>query len=353
MFTRVLFTLIVSVFCMAIPLNAQTLNVPTLSSDYAILIDAYTGKVLYEKNADSKAYPASTTKILTLITALENNNRNEIITVSTKAASMEGSTCYLKAGEKYAFSDMLYGMMLPSGNDAAVALAEHIASNINNFSKLMNSTANMIGAKNSNFVNPSGLPDENHYTTARDMAIIARYAMQNRAFREIVSTERFIWPRKNDKQPNTLKNTNEILGNFFGANGIKTGYTTAAKKCLVVSAKRKDMELIAVFFHSVQDCWEDGRSLLQYGFDIVTPKTIYKSGDTVRTVPVYKSDKQAIITVKEDIILPIVDDYDKYKIEFITVKRLFAPVVNDQEAGTIKIFYNGLEIKKVKLFVKE
>ena len=353
MLKRILVSLVIYTLCLATPVWAQKPEAPRLSSDYAILVDAYTGKVLYEKNADDKAYPASTTKILTLITALENSNRKEVVIISERAASMEGSSAYLKAGEKYTFSDILYGMMLPSGNDASVALAEHIGGSMENFVKLMNSSAKLMGAKNSSFVNSSGLPNENHYTTARDMAKIAVYAMQNKAFREIVSTEKVSWPRKNALQPYELRNTNQILGNFFGANGIKTGYTQVAQKCLVVSAKRKDLELIAVFFHSPKDCWDDGRALLQYGFDIVTQKTVYKKDDVVKTLPVYKSDEQVVLTVNEDIILPIVDDYDKYKIEFVTAKRLFAPVKKGQEAGLIRILYDGTEIKKIKLYVKE
>lgn len=352
MFKKLL-VLIVCLFSF-LPLSQaqEKTTLPNLNADYAILIDGYTGRVFYEKRADERVFPASTTKVLTTIVALENSNRKEVVVVSKKAAMQEGSSCYIKEGERYSYSDILYGVMLPSGNDAAVALAEHIAGTTDNFAMLMNSTAKLIGAKNSNFVNPSGLPDDNHYTTARDMAEIARYAMQHKAFREIVGTEKVSWPRQNSLQPGELRNTNQIIGNYFGATGIKTGYTKAAQRCLVVSAKRKGMELIAVLYHSPVECWPDARAILDYGFDVITPKTVYKQGEIVKTLPVYKGETDVELTVLEDVVIPIKDDFDNYKIEISTSKRLFAPVNVNQEAGVLRILYDGQEIKKVKLYTK-
>ena len=333
--------------------NVAFAQAPDLSSDFVILIDSYTGKVFYEKNADSKAYPASTTKILTLITALENNSGKDTVTVSANAAAQEGSTNYLRANEKYHLHELFYGMMLESGNDTATAIAEHVGGNTINFAKLMNAMARIMGAKNSNFVNPSGLPDNNHYTTARDMSMIARHAMQNQMFRNIVSTYKKDWSRKNPQQKSVITNTNMLLDSYFGVTGIKTGQTNAAKKCLVASVKRKDIELIAVFFHSEPYCWSDARKLFDYGFSIIEPKVVYRKGDIVKTLPVSKGVKKADVIVNEDVVLPINDDFDKYKIEVSTAKKLFAPLKKGQEAGNIRVFHDGKEIKKIPLYTNE
>jgi D-alanyl-D-alanine carboxypeptidase (penicillin-binding protein 5/6) len=216
----------------------------------------------------------------------------------------------------------------------------------------MNLTAKNIGANNSHFRNPSGLHDPNHYTTARDMAMIARYAMRHPAFAEIVATYKKAWPRKNYDQPATLKNTNELLRNYFGANGVKTGSTRSAKHCLVASATRNGLQLIAVLFYSEPFCWNDAQKLLDYGFSVITPKVVYKKGATVKTVSVYKGISAAELVAKEDVVLPVAGDDDKYTLEINTESMLFAPVNVSQKAGMIRVLYEGKEIKAVPLFTK-
>jgi len=213
--------------------------VPDLTAKSAIVMEASTGKILYQKDADSLRYPASTTKIMTLLVALENGNLDDMVTVSTNAAQTEGSSLWLESGERMKLSDLLYGMMLVSGNDATVAVAEHIAGSVDAFAKLMTAKAHEIGAVNTSFVNSSGLPDPNHYTTARDLALIAAYGYKNPMFRQIVSTKekQVPWAAKNYNRE--LFNENRMLWLYEWGEWGQAGYTDAAGRCLVSAANRK------------------------------------------------------------------------------------------------------------------
>ncbi len=326
---------------------------PSVDATYAIVIEASTGKELFNKNADTLCFPASTTKILTLITALENNSRNTTVTISPRAASIEGSSMRLKAGERYFLQELFYGMMMVSGNDAATAIAEHLGNgSVERFVNLMNATARLIGAKNSKFVNPSGLPDPEHYTTPRDMALITAYALKNPAFANIVGTYEHPWNKRNAAQESIFVNTNKFLASYDGATGVKTGYTNAARYCLVTSAEKNGVKLIAVTYHSDDYCWNDAWKLMDYGFSLITPEKIYKRGDTVYSTPVYKGTDNASLTVEEDLTLPVINDLNKYKVEVIPARRLFAPVKQGQEAGFVRVTYDGKEVRKLRLVSK-
>lgn len=237
-------------------------SVPTISAKHAILIDGKTGEVVYEKDADTKAYPASTTKIVTALTALEICHQYAInlqtqITVPKEAVGVEGSSIYLKAGENRTIEDLLYGLMLRSGNDAATALAICLGGNEENFVRKMNETASAAGCKGTNFVNPSGLFDENHYTTARDLAELSRKAMENEVFRQIVGA----------KQWNDYSNKNKTITQYDGATGIKIGYTEKSGRTLVASASREDVDLICVVLND-GNWFNDAYALMDYGFTL-------------------------------------------------------------------------------------
>jgi len=221
-----------------------------ISAGQAVLIDGNTGKVLYEKAADEKAYPASTTKIMTALITLETLEKydspvEQKVTVPEAAEGVEGSSIYLKAGEKISIEDLLYGLMLVSGNDAAVALAEIIGGDEETFVDMMNEKAKELGCDNTHFVNPNGLFDEEHYTTARDMAVIAYEAMKNETFRKIVSADSWTAERE-DSDYITFYNKNKTISQYEGGNGIKIGYTKSSGRTLVASAKRGDAQMIAV-----------------------------------------------------------------------------------------------------------
>lgn len=356
MFNRIIILFLTSLFYFTNISPSLAEQAPNLVAEMAIMIDASTGRVLYEKNADMRAYPASTTKLLTLVTALDYNNQRPTVRVSRYAASMEGSSMYLRANETYPFTEILYGMMLESGNDAAVVVAEHIAGDINSFARLMNIKARNIGMRNSNFVNPSGLPNDNHYTTARDLSILARYAMQNPTIMQIVGTYKRPWQKKNFSQPSVITNTNMLLDRaigYYGATGMKTGYTSKARRCLIASVERNGVSLIVVLLKSETYCWNDARKLFDYGFSQVNRKVIYKAGEVIDSVAVYRRKDKVEVTVEEDLVLTsFEDDFDNYTIEVLPTKRLFVPVEQGQEAGIIRILYKGKEVKTVNLVAK-
>ena len=232
-----------------------------------ITTEAGSGRVLYEKNANVRRPMASTTKIATAITVIDNvPDLEKTVVVPDCAVGVEGSSIYLSKGETASIRDLLYGLMLQSGNDCAVALAVTTAGSVEKFAALMNETARKCGANDTNFVTPHGLHDDNHYTTARDLAKISAYAMKNATFREIVSSKKHTMPWAGHDCDRVILNKNKILTTFDGGDGIKTGYTKKAGRCLVASATRDGMTIISV----VLDCgpmFEECRNLMEKAFE--------------------------------------------------------------------------------------
>jgi D-alanyl-D-alanine carboxypeptidase (penicillin-binding protein 5/6) len=250
---------------------------PPISAETAVLIDVATGRILAEKQGDKRMRIASLTKIMTAIVALEEDNSQDIVTTPNSAYAKEGSTIYLKRGEKMKMEDMLYGLMLRSGNDAAVAIAEHVGGSIEGFAKLMNEKAEYIGMQSSHFTNPHGLDDSNdHYSTARDMAVLTAYALRNPEFRKIVSAQVKNIPWEGEKWERKLVNKNKMLRLYQGADGVKTGYTKIAKRCLSSSATRNGQQLAVVVLNAPQD-WDDSMKWLDYGFNKYPRTEIIKS----------------------------------------------------------------------------
>lgn len=240
-----------------------------ISAGQAILIDGDTGRVLYEKNADQISYPASTTKIMTALIVLEtlqqhNSPIDQIVEVPDKAVGIEGSSLYLRAGEKISIEDLLYGLMLVSGNDAAAALAEIIGGTEKDFVSMMNDRAKQMGCTKTHFTNPSGLFDDEHYTTARDMAIISMEAMKNPTFRKIASCKKWNSGRENNEYA-AFYNKNKTLIEYDGGNGIKIGYTTDSGRTLVASSKKGERSMICVVM-SAPDWFNDAYRLMDFGY---------------------------------------------------------------------------------------
>lgn len=327
---------------------------PDISAKAAIIIEASTGKVLYTKNADDRRYPASTTKMMTLIVALEHGNLNDIVTTSQNAASTEGSSLWLSPGEKLKMKEMLYGMMLLSGNDATVAVAEHISGSVEKFAKLMTEKAHAIGAVNTNFTNSSGLPDSNHYTTASDLARIAAYGYKNPMFTQIISTKNIVIPWPGKDHDRDLYNENKLLWQYEGANGVKTGYTDAAGRCLVSGAKRDNIQLVAVVLDGDR-MWEDSIKLLDYGFSQVKPQVMYNQGDILKTVRIMDGKAEYVpLVTSGSIVVPISeDDKEKFSTVIDVPARIEAPVAAGQKVGTVKAFYKNREIASVDLVATE
>ncbi len=342
---------ILLLLCVLLPANALAQTaLPELTAKAAIVLEASTGKVLYSKNAEERRFPASTTKIMTLITALEYGKLDDVVTASNNAASTEGSSLWLSAGEQLKMLDMLYGIMLISGNDATVAVAEHIAGSTDNFAKMMTEKAHAIGAVNSNFTNTSGLPDENHYTTAHDLAKIAAYGYRNPLFKQIVSTQHKIIPWPGKDHDRDLYNENKMLWLYDGANGVKTGYTDAAGRCLVSAANRNGMQIIAVVLDS-EHMWDDSIKLLDYGFVQLKQVPIVAQGDLLKTVRVSEGKTGEVrLLALNDISLPMTEnERDKFTTVIDAPSKINAPVVAGQKLGSVKIMYNNVEVASTDL----
>jgi len=325
---------------------------PEIVGDAAVVINSNNGQTLFEKNPHKRMYPASTTKTLTAIIALENCNLNDLVTVSNDACNVEGSAIGLHEGEKITMEDLLYALMLNSGNDTAIVIANHVGGSVNNFVDLMNNKAAQLGAFDSHFNNPNGLPDPNHYSTAYDLAIIAHYAMKNPEFRKIVDTKTKNIERENPEAQTYLLNHNKMLWQYEGAVGVKTGYTDAAGQCLIAAAIRQNRELIAVVLNSQgSSIWNDAKVLLDYGFNefntvSVTDAAVYVMDTPVKygepgTVPVltgqsltYDFPRNKPVEIRRDIRLK---------------EEILAPVEAGRKLGELVFFTGEREIGRVDL----
>lgn len=315
-----------------------------------IVIELNSNRILHEKNAYSKKFMASTTKILTAITVIENCDVNEIVTVTNKTVGIEGSSIYLEVGEKLSVKDLLYGLMLRSGNDCAETLAVHVSKNIENFAVLMNNLANKIGAKNSNFVNPHGLHDENHYTTAYDLALISAYAMKNPLFREIVGTKKIKIPHTTREYDRILINKNKMLTEFEGSTGIKTGYTKKAGRCLVSSVKRNGMELICVVLNC-PPMFERSKTLFTECYNEYNLYKIVESDEIIGFIPIKDSNKTCPIIIKDDIYLPLTkNEFDEIRISYNLPTQISNYVESNTEIGDIQIFAQNNLIFNEKIY---
>ncbi|USG68246.1 D-alanyl-D-alanine carboxypeptidase [Brevibacillus ruminantium] len=282
--------------------GTAVLTTDQINGESAILIDAKTGQVLFEKNPHEKLFPASITKIATGIYAIENGNPNDIVTVSKRARWEEGTRVYLAEGEQVTLEKLEYGLLMNSGNDAATAIAEHLGGTVEHFADQLNAyLAEKVGVTETHFTNAHGLHDPEHYTTASDMAKIAQYAMQNPKFREMVATERLPWDGLEWKT--VVVNHNKLLRNYEGATGIKNGFTDQARNTLVGSAKRGDSEFIAVTMKagSSNFTYKDVTAMLDYAFAHFETKQIASAGQTfTRTVPNANQEKGESVTFTAD-----------------------------------------------------
>ena len=247
--------------------NSENITEPTINSRAAIVYERSSGKILYGKEENEKRKMASTTKIMTAIVVLENTNLDDIVTISSKAAGTGGSRLGLHKDDKISIQDLLYGLLLCSGNDAAVALAEHVSGDLSNFANMMNSKATSLGLSSTHFVTPHGLDDNNHYTTAYELALITNYALKNDVFANLVKTKTYTISINN--HPKTLSNTNELLGNLDGVYGVKTGFTNGANRCLVTAVKRDNMDIICIVLgaDTKKDRTKDSINLINYSFN--------------------------------------------------------------------------------------
>lgn len=305
----------------------------------AVLIDGASGRVLFSQNANERLPMASTTKIMTAIIALEHSLPGEIVTAGKNASGVEGSSIYLSVGEELSMEHLLYGLMLRSGNDAAVAIAEHIAGSIPEFADMMNRKAEELSA-NAHFVNPHGLPAEGHEASALGMALIMRSAMTLPAFRTITATTRKVIPWVGNEYSRVLENKNKLLTTYEGANGGKTGYTKAAGRCLVFSAKRDGLELIGVVL-SCPTWFETAKTLLDYGFENYRAKTALAEGQPAGQVRLRGGASDTVAVVAGGELSSAVAVNAQFTVHYDYAENLSAPIRKGDQIGTAYLQSGG------------
>ncbi|WP_041715751.1 D-alanyl-D-alanine carboxypeptidase family protein [Acetivibrio clariflavus] len=324
------------------------LKPPKIEAGAAIVMDMKSGRVLYEKNAHARKAIASTTKIMTAIVALERGNLEDKVKVSKRAANIGGSTINLKEGEEWTLKELLYGLMLRSGNDAAIAIAEHIGGSVEGFAALMNEKARELGLKNTQFKTPHGLDTPGHYSTAYELAQLTRYALNNPIFSQIVGTQNI------SVKGRSFYTTNEMLGAYPGADGVKTGYTGQAGRCLVTSATRNNMRLISVVLNCSSRTVraKNSRAILDYAFNNYRLTKLLDESDNITEIQVSKGKAENVSVVPEKgIEMPLTEE-EKSKMEMnvcLYYDKLNAPVLSDFEVGYVEFTANGNTIAKVAL----
>lgn len=332
------------------PGQSSASNEPAVLAPSAILIDVKSGQILYAKNAHERRPPASTTKIMTGIMAIEGGCLNDQVTVSKNAAKVGEASIYLRLGEKLSLEELVQGTLIQSGNDAAVALAEYLAGNQQMFLTLANRKANIIGAINTNFRNPHGLPAQGHYSTAYDLSLIARYALQNATFARIVKMKETTISWEGSRWKRYLRNTNRLLWRYPGADGVKTGTTNAAGKCLVASATKNGQRLIAVVLKS-PDRYGDASRLLDYGFNNFETYQ-YPAGTAIGNLFVANGipHRVPVITgapISITIFNNQVDRVEKLALIFREAPDI--PLAKGTPVGFYRVLYNGKMIAQVPL----
>ena len=349
--TIALILIIAAIIAVTPASNAEAAPTPTVSppgtsAAAVILFDARGGTVLYERHADDKRLIASTTKILTALVALENNAIDDEVPIRPEHTRVEGSSIYLRPGETVTVRELLFGLMLNSGNDAATALAYHTSGSVEDFTRLMNERARQLGCENSNFTNPHGLDGSEHYSTARDLAIIMAAAMQNEEFRNITSTKTITIGNR------SFRNHNRLLREYDGLNGGKTGFTRAAGRTLVTSAERDGMLLICVTL-SAPDDWDDHTALYDWAFSQFRGFEINRSDTEYVTLPVISGIRDTVSARPNQDFFTIALRTDELTTEIQAPRFVYAGVIRGARAGRIIVRNNGEIVAQIPLVYSE
>ena len=324
---------------------------PSINALAAVVLEASSGRVLYSKNATVRRSIASTTKIMTGLVALENGNLDDEVTISKRSASIGGSTIGLQTGQKFTLKELLYAMLMCSANDAAIAVAEHIGGTVEDFADMMNKKALSLGAADSSFVTPHGLDTGNQYSTAYDVAIITRYALKNPVFAEIVSTTSSSIPGHG------LYNTNELLGAYPGIDGVKTGYTGKAGRCLVTTVQKDGMRLISVVLGSPTRTARANVStaLLNYVYENYSMHKLLKAGDIYAKVPVYRGiEGITSLKVAQGVELPLSEaEAEVLEVRECVPEVFNAPVYAGTDMGFVEYVLNGDVVAQSMLTISD
>ena len=332
----------------------------SVNAKAALIVEANSGKIIYEDNAEKQNYPASVTKILTAIIVLENCKLDDIATVSKSAVSsipLGYVVAPLFEEEQLKIEDLLYALLLKSSNDAAYVLAEHVGGSVEGFSSMMNKKAQELGCKNSHFVNPNGIHNNDHYTTAYDLYLIAKYAMENEDFAKIVSTYQYTLPATNkySKNDRIMKNTNYFVNpnsKYYDENvkGIKTGTTLEAGNCLITYTKKNGFDVITVVLgaKTTESKFSETRKMINYMFDNYTHTLLHKKGDVVKNIEVEKATEESknlnlVISNDINVMNNIKIDVNNIEPEILLNEDIVAPIYKGQELGIIKYKVDGIE----------
>ena len=327
---------------MLLSTSCRAAELPSTSAACAILIDAESGRVLYEKNAHEQRLIASTTKLMTALVAVESTPNLEKVIAVLPEYQAEGSSMYLRVGEELTLRELLYGLLLASGNDAALAIAGGCAKEVDTFVEWMNQWAQDLGMENSHFVNPNGLDDEEHYSTAYDLSILAQAVLKNETLREMVSTKSITVAGR------TLTNHNKLLWRYEGCEGMKTGYTDAAGRTLVSCATRQGQTLICVTLKDPND-WEDHAALFDYGFENWPVHPLARAGKSFRGVPVTGSLIPRVeVETAGDVAYPM-SAQERVKVKITLPDKVEAPVQKGNVAGKLTFFIGEEEIGETYL----
>jgi serine-type D-Ala-D-Ala carboxypeptidase (penicillin-binding protein 5/6) len=349
----VVVTFITSAILLYIPINTKALGPVSASS--AVLMEQQSGRILYEKEAHEVRRIASITKIMTAILAIESGKLNDLVKVTENAVRAEGSSIYLKPGETIKLEDLVYGMMLRSGNDSAVAIAEHVGGSLEGFVYLMNQKASEIGMDQTHFANPHGLDDhEDHYSTAYDMALLTRYAMSNDTYKLISGTKVHRAPNPTENWDRVWKNKNRLLTELYDyTTGGKTGYTKRAKRTLVTTATKGDLNLIAVTLNGPDD-WNDHINMYENGFYNFELVKVLKKGIIKEVEDAFYKKK---VYIKQDILYPITkEERDLFRVEFKLqeFKKEWRDLDMEPEVvGKALIYFEEQKIKEVPLYYRK
>lgn len=327
--------------------NKGSININSLSG---VVIDQDSGRILYSKNSDRVLAMASTTKIITAMVAIDRGNLSDMVSVSKRAAAISGSTVGLSAGERVSLEELIYGLMLRSGNDAAIAIAEHIGGSVEGFVKLMNEKAVEYGAFKTSFKTPHGLDADDHYTTAEDLAKITACAMRNEFFARVASTKE-IGEGESGKFNRSYSNINKFLYRVDNSDGVKTGYTGKAGKCLVASVKHEHGRYICVVLNS-SDRWQDAEKLAKYADENYKFIKIFENQEILKRFRVYGgSEKYILGRVKGDLYFPAkTGEIDRIKVEVFAPSVLFSPIKENEIIGNVVVKIDDTVIGKYPIY---
>lgn len=339
--------IVISAFFAALTVNSMAAPDINVSARSAVLMEADSRQIVFERDAHTPMPMASTTKIMTALVAIENGELDKTVSVSDLAIGVEGSSIYLKAGEKLTLRELLYAVLLESANDAATAVAVEIGGSVDSFAEMMNEKASELELENTHFTNPHGLDDEQHYTTAADLAKIAAAALENDTFKEIVSTYKTTIPGADYKR--VLVNHNRLLKSYDGAIGVKTGFTKRCGRCLVSAAERDGVRLIAVTL-SAPDDWRDHAAMLDYGFTQFECCNICDDDGLLFDIPCLGGNNDTV-RVKSEGALSVTLPKNSVVTSSLEIRRfVWAPVKTGDYMGKVKYFSDGKEIASVDLY---